>query len=96
MDFTKGIASSRTSQEVRGLKYGQIDISMHFYSRTSQEVRGLKSGVDVPGVDVPGSHLARGAWIEIRASHLPCKRRFRRTSQEVRGLKFCRLIHTRV
>ena len=56
---------SRTSHEVRGLKY---DVSIAYYDlfgRTSHEVRGLKYvRVHLLQRDTV-SHLTRGAWIEI-------------------------------
>ena len=56
---------SRTSHEVRGLKYKSGDFYNFAVRRTSHEVRGLKYIVygnrQLRGV----SHLTRGAWIEI-------------------------------
>ena len=87
----------RTSQEVRGLKYQFQHQLPYTECRTSQEVRGLK----LHGVCEEGSgqqsHLARGAWIEIRIDPSEVASGYGRTSQEVRGLKyvslhpFCRL-----
>ena len=56
---------SRTSHEVRGLKYFKQIINEKTNSRTSHEVRGLKfSTISMESRSLP-SHLTRGAWIEI-------------------------------
>ena len=55
----------RTSHEVRGLKYHYAGIDGQPSGRTSHEVRGLKYTL-VGLYNTPnGSHLTRGAWIEI-------------------------------
>ena len=58
-------ADGRTSHEVRGLKYAYRNSFLSLMRRTSHEVRGLKckqAGISLCGL---GSHLTRGAWIEI-------------------------------
>ena len=58
---------SRTSHEVRGLKYFKQIINEKTNSRTSHEVRGLKFYSYGHRLRNNGSHLTRGAWIEISA-----------------------------
>ena len=57
---------SRTSHEVRGLKYDVFHAVDNDYCRTSHEVRGLKFNFRTHGCHYGLSHLTRGAWIEIQ------------------------------
>ena len=56
---------SRTSHEVRGLKFLRLDLFFRDCSRTSHEVRGLKYRRCFLHNKRYVSHLTRGAWIEI-------------------------------
>ena len=56
---------SRTSHEVRGLKYGFSFLCSAGISRTSHEVRGLKYINSRTVLSNAMSHLTRGAWIEM-------------------------------
>ena len=78
---------SRTSCEVRGLKYTVVRRGVGTPSRTSCEVRGLKCQKRGFRLLVVLSHLMRGAWIEIAAYNQKPYDVDRRTSCEVRGLK---------
>ena len=64
--YCRSWTQSRTSHEVRGLKYFCECILCRQKRRTSHEVRGLKYLLDIEQYVHYRSHLTRGAWIEIR------------------------------
>ena len=83
----------RTSHEVRGLKFWKCYFPMgENECRTSHEVRGLKLQLTQNFRPVQGSHLTRGAWIEILSLSPRARSLSSRTSHEVRGLKSPRQI----
>ena len=55
--------------------------------RTPQGVRGLKSVMLREKARHPGSHPARGAWVEMTRTSASARSYSRRTPQGVRGLK---------
>ena len=79
---------SRTSHEVRGLKY--VIIVNNPFDRRSHLTRGAWIEMlqkRFPATRVLKSHLTRGAWIEISQEQACRNLQECRTSHEVRGLK---------
>ena len=81
------LSQSRTSCEVRGLKYRLLQATP--VQKLSHLMRGawIEITDKISGKFVIRSHLMRGAWIEMFYNEYPGYTQYCRTSCEVRGLK---------